>query len=427
MFWANFLHFYQPPDQSKMMLKKVVDEGYRPLFTVLLKHPTSRLTFNVSGCLLDLLAKNGFDDVLNQMRTLVANGQVELTASVKYHPFLPLLKKEEILRQIELNNQSLKKIFGKRFQPLGFYLPEAAYSKKLGLLLADLGYAWTIVDEIGYSGSLRLSSYDFSKTPGFYSGGLELARVVGSVSGGIGKHVEYDRVYSLKDVPNFKIFFRERIISDAIASGQIKSAEQFLQIIAPQMGQNRYLLTGTDGEAYGHHQPGLEKVLDQLLEAGVFKTITISEIEKYFPKSEVVDPFPCSWGTSEKEIADGNYYSRWYHPQNRIHKMQWRLNNLAIKLVKQAKKNNDPGYKRARKLLDEALYSCHFWWASARPWWSIEMIERGAKNLYDVVAALKKAPPQDVQKAKDLYLKIILTAFDWLRKEIVWDLSHQHY
>jgi predicted glycosyl hydrolase (DUF1957 family) len=407
------------------MLDKVVNEGYRPLFRVLKSHPKEKMTINFSGCLTELLATCGYSDVIEDLRLLLKRGQIEFCASAKYHPFLPLLSGKETLRQIKLNEETNKKFFGPAYRPVGFYSPEAGYSFKLAKLFSSLGYHWTIVDEVSYSGRISLGNYNFSLTPGFYSGGLDLKKIVGTVSSWA-KLVDYTKIYKVKNLKNFYAYFRERVISDALASGQIKSADQFFEILDGELSKSRYLLTATDGEAYGHHQPGLEKVLDEIYSCKIFKTVTISELPKYFKREEMISPYPSSWGTTAKEILEKNYYSRWYHPANQIHKMQWDFTNFAIEVVENAKKKKDKNYKEARKKLDYALYSCHFWWASARPWWSIEMIERGAYALLEVVNACQTATIPEKRKAKRYYNKIIETAFDWLRKEIVWDLSHQH-
>ncbi len=39
IYWASLLHFYQPPIQIPEVLRKVVDESYRPLIEVFKQHP----------------------------------------------------------------------------------------------------------------------------------------------------------------------------------------------------------------------------------------------------------------------------------------------------------------------------------------------------------------------------------------------------
>lgn len=38
-------------------------------------------------------------------------------------------------------------------------------------------------------------------------------------------------------------------------------------------------------------------------------------------------------------------------------------------------------WQKARKLLDEGLHSCQWWWASCRPWWGTDLPNRGADVL----------------------------------------------
>src|SRR3989304_558431 len=88
----------------------------------------------------------------------------------------------------------------------------------------------------------------------------------------------------------------------------------------------------------------------------------------------------------EKDLEKKVPLARWDDPDNEIHKMQWELTELAIKAVRDSK---DPG--KAREMLDRAIHSDQFWWASARPWWSLEMIERGAVELKEAVLATPDA------------------------------------
>jgi hypothetical protein len=461
MIWVNFMHIYQPPDQRKITLESVVKEAYRPVISILNENPQARITLSVIGCLLVRLDDEGYRDVIDGFRTLAGRGQIELTAGAMYHPFLPKLPDGEIIRQINLNNESQQFYFGSAYEPKGFYSPEAGYSYRVAEIAHSMGYKWTIVDEIAFSGKLSRRGYDFYHTPGFYSGGLDLRRIVGRVSDD-GKEiskknglaiVDYTKLYTIRGLDGFLVHFRERVISDALASGQIKSPEQFLRVLKPEIKKKRYLLTGTDGEAYGHHQKGLDHVLGQMYHRKALKTITISELPQHFPVAHEVDPIPCTWGTSETEIEEGNFYARWHHIDNEIHDKQWELTELAIRAVngvvdvsqvksfqlgEVAFKRRDLGGNAARKLLDEALYSCHYWWASARPWWSIELVERGARALADVVAhaegfggGIREVEEKGVivgrsAEALRLYQDIVFTAFDWLRTEKVWDLSHTH-
>ena len=112
MIWANFLHFYQPPTQKKYWIDRVTSESYLRLVKGLLENPTAKITLNINSILCELWDQNGHYDVLEGLKTLVERGQVELTGSAKFHPLLPKLPKEIIIRQITLNEITLNKYFG---------------------------------------------------------------------------------------------------------------------------------------------------------------------------------------------------------------------------------------------------------------------------------------------------------------------------
>ena len=68
----------------------------------------------------------------------------------------------------------------------------------------------------------------------------------------------------------------------------------------------------------------------------------------------------------------------------------------------------------ARRLLDEGLHSCQYWWASCRPWWSVEMIEGGAQKLYRAIESLGNNIDAKKKKvASGLVQAVISKAREW--------------
>src|SRR3990167_11226497 len=108
MYWANFLHIYQPPTQKPYWVKRVTEESYRKIFRGLKDYPEAKLTLNISAVLVELLDQNGCDDVINDIGELLGRGQIELTGSAKFHPLLPKIPESEVVRQIELNDATLR-------------------------------------------------------------------------------------------------------------------------------------------------------------------------------------------------------------------------------------------------------------------------------------------------------------------------------
>lgn len=393
MYWANFLHVYQPPTQKEYWVKRVSEESYRKVFKGLLKSPNARLTLNITGVLLELLEKYECADVIDDLRKLVANGQIELTGSAKFHALLPFLPESEIIRQIQLNEKTLRHYFGADLKLKGFFPPEMAFSSKLLPILAKLGYEWIIVDEMSFPR---------------------------------GKEIHYDRIYEAAGKAKIKMFFRERRMSWVILSGQVGTGKLLVESLGSRLKKNEYLLTAMDGETFGHHRPGLENLLFEIYDSKLLAAKTISELPDLFPKREVVTAQPATWALMEKDLQSKQPFSRWKDKGNSIHALQWKLTDLTLKTVEGSAKN--PGYKKSRALLDMALHSDQYWWASARPWWSIEMIERGAKDLMQSIKLLKPSTPaiKSAQaKGQEFYNQILYTAFDWQRSGKVDQLSHE--
>ncbi len=392
MKWANFLHFYQPPTQKKFWIKKIAAEAYRPILLGLKKQPRNKVTLNVCGVLLELLETYGEQDIILLIKDLLEGDQIELTGSAKYHPLLPFLPKEEARRQIQLNEETLKKYFGALWHKKGFFPPEMGYDRSGAELVRELGYQWMIVDELSFP--------------------RELGRV------------DYSQVYQIAGLQDFHIYFRERKMSWIILSGQIGTGKLLIDSLGERLQKHEYLLTAMDGETFGHHRPGLERLLFEIHDSESLENILISDLPKYFTKSSVIEPIPSTWALMEKDLEEKKPFSRWKDPDNSIQSAQWELTDLAIETLHVAKKDS-AGYQAARVLLDRALHSDQFWWASARPWWSIEMIERGAKELTRAILETPGVSQEAVGRAEELYQFIIFSAFDWQREGIVDNLSRQ--
>lgn len=390
MYWANFLHIYQPPTQKPLWVQKITAESYRKIFAELKKAPRAKLTMNINGVLLEHFDRCGEHDVLSAIRELLLGGQLELTGSAKFHPLLPFLPDVEVERQIKLNEETHRKYFGDLYRPKGFFPPEMGFTAKIADIVKRLGYQWIIVDELSFPR---------------------------------GRSVDYSKIYTVKDLGDFAIYFRERRMSWVILSGQVGTGNLLVQSLGERLKRNDYLLTAMDGETFGHHRPGLEQLLFEIYHSKLLTTVFISDLPKHFTEREAVDPLPSTWALMEKDLERNKPFSRWQDDDNIIHTMQWELTRLAIDVVHGAPQD-DPGYPAARDLLDRSLHSDQYWWASARPWWSLEMIERGAKELYGAITKTPGAAAEIKEKAKHLYHSIVFTAFDWQREGVVDSLAH---
>jgi predicted glycosyl hydrolase (DUF1957 family) len=360
MDWANFLHIYQPPTQTRDVVEQVAAECYRKLVAILGNHPDAKLTLNVSACLTEQLDAYGLSGVIDGIRELAERGQIELTGTAKYHAILPLIPEDEVRRQIELNTETNRAFFGDAYRPRGFFPPEMAVNRRVLEIVRDMGFEWIIVDAIARDGAI-------------------------ACDGTTGRSID-DACYELAGCPGFTVFFRERTLSHQLATKRIMSGVQFQRAVEPLLDQPGYLLTGTDGEFYGHHVKGQEAVLSVAYKAGTPPTCTISELLERYPERRTAEPLASSWTTWPDELEQGVPYPQWHHPKHKPHKAQWRLTNAVIQLVQSSEKRD--GYDEARRLLDQGLHSCQYWWAGCRTAWSTDMITRGADVLLRAAEAL---------------------------------------
>lgn len=392
MLWANFLHFYQPPTQKEFWVKKITTECYRVLVRGFLENPRAKVTLNINAVLAEFFDTYGAHDVIDGLRTLAERGQVEFTASAKYHPFLPLIPENEIRRQIELNTETNRKYFGDAYQPKGFFPPEMGYSRKVADVVRSMGFEWMIVDELAFNGKLN--------------------------------QVKWDRIYDLDGAKDFSIFFRERDTSFRILSAEVGvsifTAGMLLQWLGKRLTSNELLLTAMDGETFGHHRPGLDALLFELYTVPELEPVTLSEARLRITERGAVDPMSSSWALMRKDLEQKTPFSRWNDETNPIHHMQWELTDLAIAVVAKLSEQ-DPAWPQVRKNLDRAIHSDQYWWASASPWWSIEMMESGAKELKDVVVECPAATGAEKARAVELYHSIVFTAFEWQRTDKIAD------
>jgi len=387
LYWANFLHIYQPPTQKEIWVRRITKESYRKIFSGLLEIPKCRLTLNINSVLCELLEKWDGKDVIKDIRELLKRGNLELTGSAKYHAFLPLMPEEEIRRQIRLDEEGLNKYFDGYWQRNGFFSPEMAYSDKVAKVAKEMGYKWIIIDEMGFPQ---------------------------------GKKYMSNKIYQIKNIDDFGVFFRERNLSFIVLSAQIGTMPAITRYLSNRLNKNEYAVTAMDGETFGHHRPGMEQFLFDLLSDEKIKTVSVNDLFEFFPEREMVEPRPSTWAVTEEDMERGEPYARWSRSDNKIQKNQWKLTNLAIETVRRT-----PEDEIIRSAFDRAVHSDQYWWASARPWWSLEMIERGAFELKNIVLSSSESSEKEKNKAEELYKNILYTGFAWQRDGKVDEIARQ--
>jgi len=416
IYWAQLLHFYQPPTQTPSVLRKICNESYRPLIKVLLQYPQARVTVNINGVLTEMLHDCGHDNIINGLNQLAKRGQIEFTGSGKYHPILPLIPQREVERQIQLNVRTNKQFFGKRYEPRGFFPPEMCYSKEIVSSIVNSGHQWIILSGIAHPDSWPVNVIHYIK-----EGNKRLA-----------------------------VFFRDDIISNKISFRTVEPGD-FLNNLKQIKGEKEkiYVVTAMDAETFGHHikhweelflaevyeqiEPSAEslRTLKQATDLAYqhslllkdeqitqeVQAVTISQLLDLFPLGKGMKPRASSWSTSGEELAAGNFYPLWKDEGNEIHCLQWEHVGMCLELVDKAMEVSDSDETKrfatiARGLFDRALHSCQFWWASRRPMWDINLIHKGLLEQWQTIVNAYRAinlSQADESIKKECYHKLIVS------------------
>jgi alpha-amylase/alpha-mannosidase (GH57 family) len=411
IYWAQLLHFYQPPTQVPSMLKRICNESYRPLLKVFEEYPSARVTLNFNGVLTDMMIDCGHKDVIDGLRSLAENGQIEFTGTGKYHPILPLIPREEVKRQIDLNTQTNRRSFGKAYEPQGFFPPEMCYSRDILRPIIKSGYRWIILSGIACPTDWPM-----------------------------------DIVYRTEcDGQEIAVFFRDDVLSNRISFQEL-NANEFIAHLNDWQGkrENIYVVTAMDAETYGHHIQDWEttflaKVYEELEQpaqpleevkqakvlaqqhatlltssevATKIRMVTISQILDLFPPGHPIEPRPSSWSTSMEDMEAGNYYPLWQDRNNEVHRLQWEHLSICIEMVNEALRCADTEQSRhsatiARGLLDRAEHSCQMWWASNRPMWDINLVHMGLldqlRTVVNAFRAINKSGVSEETKREYYY------------------------
>lgn len=385
MRWINFLHFYQPANLEKEKVIEATKQSYARIVRGLEEHPNIKFTLNIAGCLIKRWDEEpGLNLLIQRIKRLVRRGQIELTGSAAYHPFLPLIGEKEALEQIREQEKILKKSFGPKLKLAGFFSPEMAYAPSLAKLIKKLGYRWLMLDEISAYGKLN--------------------------------KVEPDKKY-FDRTSGLILIFRNRKISDSYVP------ERILKLLKEKTPPT-VVVTASDAELYGLRHVDHTAVFEKLLKQGELRAATVSDYLKSLKIEKKIKPLPSSWQSSETELKNRQPYALWYNKNNPIQRSLWQLAGLAQKLFERHAQDANAWW--ARWHLVRGLSSCTFWWASNKNFsavfgptsWSPDEIERGLGELIRSIRSLEKSTDLKTKlTAENLTLKI---------KKMIWQ-KHWRY
>ena len=247
------IHNHQPVGNFGHVIEDSYRNAYLPFLKAILKYPSVKLSFHITGYLLDWLLENHIE-YIEMLREMVNKGQVEMMGGGYYEPILAVIPPQDRIGQIRMMSDKLKDVFGKR--PRGVWLAERIWEPQLPLYLKEAGMEYIVVDD-----------YHFMKA------GLRKEQLTGY-------YITEDLGKTLKVFPGSE---RLRYIIP------FETVDKFLENIrwVETLGPNPAAIFADDGEKFGtwpgtHQWVYKEEWLKKFLEAVVenkelVKPVTFSE------------------------------------------------------------------------------------------------------------------------------------------------------
>ncbi len=329
MRWCAVFSLHLAPDLDAEAVARMAERAYRPFARLLLRRPALRGGLIIEAGVSERLWRQGHEDVIIALRTLIERGQLEPVDTAAYGAPLPLLPEEEIRRQLARNAAINRTYFGLAYRPAGMVARAYAASPALARAVQDEGYRYLLCDTRALPAHDRATSH--LRTPR----GLAL--------------LGCDRMLAEE------IADRTAPRVETLRAAFARAGEDALSILPVERltedpARMRRLLTAIER---------------QLLRCGTPSEL-LAEAQRTGRATETCEP-------------DGGPWLLWHDPGNPVHRMQWRFITHARALV-----TRDPeGHPRARECLDRALCADFLAAAAPPPLWDRARIERGASLLLE--------------------------------------------
>lgn len=237
------MHFYQPPTQEDSITWNILIFCYLPLLRMLDSKSGYGITININSCLVDQIRKLKSTEFFELIDRLARDGKIEFLNSARYHPLIPLIPKEVLMRQIQTD-----------YKTPGFFPSELAIDEKT---LDFLPYTYVLIDETSLNQYFPL--------------------------------VKYKNKYLLVNKRNVCELLRGY-------QGQLKA-----QLVTNLLSEGLNV-TVSDAEVFGHHYTERLQVLADLLDLPDIKFLTASQAIAQFGSQapEVVSIKPSTWQNCDK-------------------------------------------------------------------------------------------------------------------------------
>ncbi len=144
VYLALVIHAHQPVGNFDHVVEEAYQKSYSMFVRTLKAHPKIRLALHFSGSLLERLEQT-HPEFFDELRGLLARGQIELFGGGFYEPILPAIEDGDKIAQIRRLADYLESRFKAR--PRGAWIAERVWEPTLARPLAQAGVEYSILDD----------------------------------------------------------------------------------------------------------------------------------------------------------------------------------------------------------------------------------------------------------------------------------------
>lgn len=141
---ALVIHNHQPIGNFDGVFEQAWNDSYRPFLDLLAEFPSLALTLHNSGSLLEWLVAHK-PEYLDQVRSLIERGQIEIIGGPFYEPILASIPRRDRIGQIQQYSKYLEQHFGQTVR--GMWVPERVWEQSFASDIVDAGIEYTVLDD----------------------------------------------------------------------------------------------------------------------------------------------------------------------------------------------------------------------------------------------------------------------------------------
>lgn len=338
------------------------------------------MTVNISGSLIEEVAKIKNQEFFSKIKVLATRGQIELTNSPIYHPLLPLTPTSEIETQLTMDREVHQKFLGTPVADI-IFPPELAVD---GRTLKFLG-------------------------SGAKNNGLTPIIIIDESSVNPGFSLEKLPSVPFYKMENATLAISSRAITEMLRSGpKDLTAEKFTGFLEALTSSNptHPIISVSDAELFGHHYKERINLLKNLMEKRQIEFVKLSTLSSRNTSIPVIGYSqinPSTWQTTKEDLKSNNPFSLWSNPNNMLQNLYLELCDMAFDKLRKPPKGN----LFAEGCYHRGISSCHLYWLSNWPWWHPDLVENGATELIKCLRSLS-LDTKERNEAEDLYHKFLI-------------------